>query len=468
VTARTVSGLVAIAILAILTGSLRAAPALADSQCAGTGGPQCANSLYGYPYSNAPDCDESPGSTSGCVLDNRGFYQGQCTSWVAYRLSQLNGINFTNSYGGNGTWGDASNWAAEARRLKITVDTNPAVGSVAWFSSGHVAYVEAVNSPTSVVISEMNYDFHNGFWVHTITTSAGWPTDFIHVADRNPGPWSAESWLGGYGTTIGAGRNADGRLEIFYQGTDGNLYHRWQNIAGGATGWSAESPFGGAAKSIAVATNLNGEMEVFYIGTDNRVYHRWQTSPNGGWSAESWLGGYGTAIAAGRDPDGHLEIFYEGTDGKIYHRWQNGPNGAGGWSAESSFGGAAKSLSLVSNPDGHLELFYIGTDNRVYHRWQKIPGGSTGWSAESWLGGSGTVIAAGQNTNGAVEIFYEGTDGNLYHRWQTTPGGSTGWSAETAFGGAAISLAAASNADGHLEVFYNGTDDRVYHRWRTS
>jgi hypothetical protein len=30
----------------------------------------------------------------------------------------------------------------------------------------------------------MNYDFDNGFWVHTITTSSDWPTSFIHIADR--------------------------------------------------------------------------------------------------------------------------------------------------------------------------------------------------------------------------------------------------------------------------------------------
>jgi hypothetical protein len=30
----------------------------------------------------------------------------------------------------------------------------------------------------------MNYDLDNGFWVRTITTSGGWPTAFIHIADR--------------------------------------------------------------------------------------------------------------------------------------------------------------------------------------------------------------------------------------------------------------------------------------------
>jgi surface antigen len=154
----------------------------ADVKCANTNGPQCAHDSYGYPYPNSPDCDEGA-TLNGCVIDTWRFYQGQCTSWVAYRLSQLNGISFSNSYGGQGTWGDATNWGSHARGLGITVDGTPAPGSVAWWSSSHVAYVEQVNSPTSIVISEMNYDFHNGFWVHTITTTTGWPSGFIHIHD---------------------------------------------------------------------------------------------------------------------------------------------------------------------------------------------------------------------------------------------------------------------------------------------
>ncbi len=154
---------------------------LTTGQWAGTSGPQAASQYYGYPYPNAPQC------TAGaqvCVLDQWKFYQGQCTSWVAYRLNQLNGIAFGDYYGGQ-HWGDASDWASAARALNITVNGTPAVGSVAWYSADHVAYVEKVNSPTSIVISEMNYDYGNGFWVHTVTAGAkGWPTDFIHIADR--------------------------------------------------------------------------------------------------------------------------------------------------------------------------------------------------------------------------------------------------------------------------------------------
>ena len=40
-------------------------------------------------------------------------------------------------------------------------------------------------SPTSIVISEMNYDNENGFRLITITKSGGgWPGAFLHIADR--------------------------------------------------------------------------------------------------------------------------------------------------------------------------------------------------------------------------------------------------------------------------------------------
>jgi surface antigen len=153
---------------------------LVHGQWPGTAGPAAASANYSYPYADPPACTDG----GACVPDQWNFYEGQCTSWVAYRLNQLNGIAFDNSYGGAGTWGSADNWGPHAQSLGIPVDAVPALGSIAWYASGHVAYVERVNSPTSVVVSEMNYDFDNGFRVRTITTSHGWPTAFIHLSDR--------------------------------------------------------------------------------------------------------------------------------------------------------------------------------------------------------------------------------------------------------------------------------------------
>ncbi len=165
------------------------APTPTDPQTpvwAGYPGTNEAHDSYGYPWPAAPDCDESTAGTGGCVNDGLGFFQGQCTSWVAHRLGQRNGFTFTNWYDGV-HWGDAADWAKAAKSVGIKPNKVPAVGSVGWYARGHVSYVEAVNSDGSIVISEMNTDGHNGFHVVTVTPGgAGWPDRFIHLADVVP------------------------------------------------------------------------------------------------------------------------------------------------------------------------------------------------------------------------------------------------------------------------------------------
>jgi surface antigen len=157
---------------------------LTMGQWPGKAGPPAAAKYYDYPYPAAPACTHK----GACDADKWDFYEGQCTSWVAFQINRHDGLDFTNYYGGQGRWGDAVDWAARAKSLKLAVNTTPAVGSVAWYAAtkaapgGHVAFVERVLSPTSIVISEMNYDGDNGFWVHTITASGtDWPSDFIHL-----------------------------------------------------------------------------------------------------------------------------------------------------------------------------------------------------------------------------------------------------------------------------------------------
>jgi hypothetical protein len=140
---------------------------------------------YGYPYPAAPDCNE--GSLgSGCVGDSRGFLQGQCTSWVAYRMAMRNGLSFSNWYAGR-HWGNASEWGKVAKGIGYKPDKVPAIGAIGWYKRGHVSYVEDVYSNGTILISEMNTDGHNGF--HFATVSPGmssYPDKFIHLADVVP------------------------------------------------------------------------------------------------------------------------------------------------------------------------------------------------------------------------------------------------------------------------------------------
>ena len=81
------------------------AGAITEGQLPGNGGPAAANQYYGYPYADPPACSVDGGA---CVLDSWDFNQGQCTSWVADPLNELNGVAFNDSFDGQ-HWGDATN-----------------------------------------------------------------------------------------------------------------------------------------------------------------------------------------------------------------------------------------------------------------------------------------------------------------------------------------------------------------------
>jgi hypothetical protein len=57
------------------------------------------------------------------------------------------------------------------------------VGSVAWWSSNHVAYVQQVIDANTIIISEDHYggDFD---WRKIVRSGGGWPTGFIHLVDE--------------------------------------------------------------------------------------------------------------------------------------------------------------------------------------------------------------------------------------------------------------------------------------------
>jgi surface antigen len=157
----------------------------------GSPGTNLAHDTYGYAWPAAPDCNEGNVADGSCVNDGLGFFQGQCTSWVAHRVSQRNGISFSNWFDGV-RWGNAVDWAKVAKGLGYARNKVPAAGAIGWYRRGHVSYVEDVNSDGSVVISEMNTDGHNGFHVVTVYPgSTSYPDRFIHVADVVPVDYTA-------------------------------------------------------------------------------------------------------------------------------------------------------------------------------------------------------------------------------------------------------------------------------------
>jgi surface antigen len=105
------------------------------------------------------------------------MYAGHnCTNYVSYRMIQR-GLSTTRPWSGSG---DARNWGVV---FSSKVDQTPLIGSIAWWSSNHVAIVQRIIDANTIVISEDHYggDFD---WRKIQRTGGGWPTGFIHLADE--------------------------------------------------------------------------------------------------------------------------------------------------------------------------------------------------------------------------------------------------------------------------------------------
>jgi surface antigen len=81
--------------------------------------------------------------------------------------------------------GNADVWGTWASSHNYTVDMKAAVGSVAWWSSGHVAWVESING-SNVTIEEYNFNFPHNYDERTIAASS--VSGYIHFQDIQQAP----------------------------------------------------------------------------------------------------------------------------------------------------------------------------------------------------------------------------------------------------------------------------------------
>lgn len=183
--------------------------------------------------------------------------------------------------------------------------------------------------------------------------------------------------------------NADGQLEVFACGGDGQLSRCYD--AGGLnavtwTPWQPVAPTARTAGRPVAALNDDGRMEIFARGTDGTLGHIVQMF-RGDWSASAWES-LGPAIAGdpavARNNDGRLEVFARGTDGTLGHVIQT--SAGGGWSQWESLGaGLSSDPAVVTNTDTRLEVFARGADGTLGHIYQTSPSlGYQGLPSQNW------------------------------------------------------------------------------------
>ncbi len=147
------------------------------------------------------------------LVDSWGFYNRECTSFVAWRLNSANHDAFKDIQG-SVQWGNAENWGPTAERLGIPVNSTPAIGAVAWdaggvggtSSEGHVSWVANIEANGTIDVEEYNYTDVGGYDVRTGLNPASF-SGFIHFDDvpqsapmtqaTSPGPGTHGYWLVG-------------------------------------------------------------------------------------------------------------------------------------------------------------------------------------------------------------------------------------------------------------------------------
>lgn len=110
-------------------------------------------------------------------IDKWRMYSRQCTSFAAFRLSNVNGFEIPAAYG------NANEWGYRARREGYRVDNRPSIGSIAWSTAGgygHVAWVSNVMGD-NIEIEEYNYDYKGNYNKRIV--KANKMTGFIHFKD---------------------------------------------------------------------------------------------------------------------------------------------------------------------------------------------------------------------------------------------------------------------------------------------
>ncbi len=283
---------------------------------------------------------------------------------------------------------------------------------------------------------------------------------------------------------MAAGQDGGGGLYVFTLNGDGQVWVAGElpGMAGGAPIWADFQQLSApqAMTNVIAGQDQDGTLEVFCIGTDGLIYHAWQDRGSGGWSAFWQLGETGqppgvqlTALASGRDAGKLLCIFALGDDGSIWRIVQQ-PSSTTGWSGWTAFpagpSGPFFNLAVGNDPGGALEVFATDEQFIVRHAWQD-PQSATGWSGWWQLGSPGVFgagvsqgqVAAGVGPDGVLHVFAISFDGRNVYEIHGQPPGWSDWTVVSTFSALwAVSLAVGTGANGAFTLFVQGSDGAIY------
>lgn len=446
--------------LAVLLGSVAFA----------VGGP--ATSAYATPRT-----DDYPGNLKSAgqdsLVDPWGFYNRECTSFVAWRLNNDNGFAFQNS-ASTGLYGNADTWATRAQAQGYTVNMTPAVGTVAWFndnaygasSSGHVAWVESVSSDgTKVTIEEYNWSTVGGYDSRTIDASH--VSDYIHFADLSGSSGSGGGGSGGSSPPqiLQVKRTTDPNdVRQVYAATNTTVTEGWWIPGGDGVHLHTIITIGQHDIVGFDKVNLPGGTQALYTAETNGVWETWwkPDGTNGQSKIVTGLSGVKGVIAYNDTENGtfvhHLYIL--AGDGPYEAWWKDGGDGVHLSLLAGISGGVTFTQSI--GPDSAMQL-YVAVPTWVYEVW--------------WYPGTnqvhvGTVIniaqgdirslSKGANLSNGGQLLYTGTSTTA---WQSYWNTGTGVSNGTIATGQNNAIQVQADVYNGTHELYLATGDHVQEYW---
>ena len=254
--------------------------------------------------------------------------------------------------------GEILSWATKAFGILAPLDKDDHLGTIELNVPAQGASYEEIiwkfskgGSVLNPGISTWNYSVVIGVTRQTLSPSGAGQQ------------WSDWEYLGGeFASAPTVASWADNRLDVFVQGTNNHLMHKWWD----GHQWSGWEDLGGELTEApaAVSWGLN-RLDCFIRGKDNQLWHKWWDGQQ--WSDWEYLGGeFASAPTVASWADNRLDVFVQGTNNHLMHIWWNGSQ----WSGWEDLGGElTEAPAAVSWGPNRIDCFIRGKDKQLWHKW---------------------------------------------------------------------------------------------------
>jgi hypothetical protein len=144
-------------------------------------------------------------------------------------------------------------------------------------------------------------------------------------------------------------------IDVYWKGTDGNLWHEWYSDGHGWEGPVSlgAGPLGSDPHPVVPAT---GRVSVFWKGKDNNLWEKVHFDTTG-WQAPQTLG----SGPLNSDPQpvspasGVIDVYWRGTDNALWHNWYRDGSG---WAGARGIAGTAGRVTAPPAPISSPSSFW--------------------------------------------------------------------------------------------------------------